>query len=112
MFTYKSIADLSQRVADAAREIAGEKLEEVMLFGSYARGDYDDESDVDYIVVINCPAEELSKYSEQLCYPASRLSLEYGVTVSISVADSGSFIRYKRHLPFYENVEREGIKIT
>ena len=106
------VPDLSKSVAEAIKGIVGDRLRGIVLFGSYARGDYDAESDVDFFVIIDCPAGELSRYSEELCFPASRLSLKYGVSVSISVADLHSFSRYKRHLPFYENIEREGIRIA
>ncbi len=42
---------LLNETAVGLREIFGEKLDSVLLYGSYARGDYDDESDVD---IINC----------------------------------------------------------
>ena len=40
------------------REIFGEKLDSVILYGSYARGDYDEESDVDVMAKLHLTADE------------------------------------------------------
>ena len=94
------------------RAIFGEKLESVILYGSYARGDYDDDSDIDIMVRVICTRDQLENYRHILSDVASGLSLEYNVMVSVSVVDTETFNRYRRHLPYFENVEREGIKIA
>jgi predicted nucleotidyltransferase len=43
---------LSQDVKQALTELDGDRLDRVVLFGSYARGDFHNESDVDYLVVL------------------------------------------------------------
>ena len=43
---------LSQEVKQALTELYGERLDRVILYGSYARGDFHAESDVDYLVVL------------------------------------------------------------
>lgn len=103
---------VSERLASAAKELLREKLDGVVLYGSYARGDFDKESDVDILVRINCDKTQLSYFRDLFCPTASRLSLDYGVTVSVAVADRDSFNRYKTVLPFYRNIEREGIAIA
>ena len=107
---------LARQIADAvaaeAKRVLEGKLEAVILYGSYARGDFDAESDIDIMVRIACAKEELRNYRYRFVPIASALSLEYGVTVSVTTVDAGTFYRYHRHLPYYENVEREGIKIA
>jgi tRNA nucleotidyltransferase (CCA-adding enzyme) len=38
---------------ERVRPVFGDKLKKVVLFGSYARGDYDAESDVDVMLMVN-----------------------------------------------------------
>jgi predicted nucleotidyltransferase len=63
------------------RTLYGERLKGLYLFGSYARGEADEDSDVDVLIVLDRVdryAEELDRTSELV----SRVSVEYGVSVS------------------------------
>jgi predicted nucleotidyltransferase len=37
----------------ALQGLYGDRLQEVVLYGSYARGDYDEESDIDLMIILN-----------------------------------------------------------
>ena len=82
-----------------------------MLYGSYARGDYDSESDIDVMVLVNIPKEELSTYRREVSDLSSDIDLEYNVFLSITLQDTETFNQYKTVLPFYMNVLKEGISI-
>lgn len=112
MCTKNQLHIITQKVADEAKVRLGAKLETVVLYGSYARGDYDDDSDIDIMVRVICTRDQLENYRHILSDVASGLSLEYNVMVSVSVVDTETFHRYRRHLPYFENVEREGIRIA
>ena len=112
MCTKNQLHIITRKVADEAKDRLGAKLEAVVLYGSYARGDYDDDSDIDIMVRVICTRDQLENYRHILADVASSLSLEYNVMVSVSVVDTETFNRYRRHLPYFENVEREGIKIA
>jgi len=46
MCSQSILNEITNKVVRAARECLGDKLDRVILYGSYARGDYDDESDI------------------------------------------------------------------
>jgi uncharacterized protein len=98
----KLLAELKQGLAN----LYGEHLKAVYLFGSYARGDYDESSDVDVMIVLDtyeCYWEELVR-SAQL---ASELSLEYGVTISRTIMTEEQWQR--ADMPLLRNVRVEGV---
>lgn len=103
---------LLESLAKQAKDVAGAQFDEAILYGSYARGDFDDESDIDVFIKINCNEEELRTLKKKFVSVASRLSLEYGVEVSVSLSDSETYQRFKNHLPYFENIEKEGVKIA
>ena len=90
--------------------IYGNRLSDVYLYGSYALGDYDNESDVDILVTANIDTPEHGDYFNKISILSSRLSLKYDLTVSVSVKPQKQFLRYAATLPFYINVLKEGIK--
>ncbi len=112
MCSQEQLAGIAVLLAEETKKILGEKLDAIVLYGSYARGDYDAESDVDIMVRVLCEQDELSFYRKAFNKLAGRLSIENDISIFITLVDSSSFEKYKSHLPFYENVEREGVKIA
>ncbi len=99
-------------VFENAKEIFGTALHSVILFGSYARGDYDDESDIDIMILADVPAEKILTYRDKIDKLCGYLLYEHGIVVSITEKDISTFYRYVDILPFYQNIQKEGVKIA
>lgn len=94
------------KLKNGLTELYGPRLIAVYLFGSYARGDYDESSDLDVMIVLDAYDsywDELVR-SEEL---ASNLSLEYDVTVSRTIMTEEQW--EKGDLPVLRNVRAEGV---
>lgn len=86
----------------------GDKLYRVELFGSHARGDAGDDSDVDILVVLKGPVrpyDEIEKTGEIV----SRISLKYDCVISCVFMDVERFIT--RNGPLLRNIRREGVAV-
>lgn len=83
---------------------------EAYLYGSYARGDYHSESDVDILLTVDRAPEELASYRKIIARISSELSLKYDVTVSVTIKSREQFRKYADVLPYYKNVLAEGIR--
>ena len=89
-------------------KLYGEKLIEIRLYGSRARGDHEKDSDVDLLVILKDFSdfwEEFKKISEY----ASTISLEFDIVISaIPICES----EWKaRNTPLILNARREGMAI-
>jgi predicted nucleotidyltransferase len=86
-----------------------DKLKSVILFGSYARGDYDDESDVDILILVDTDVRALADFRSIFARFGTELSLENGVLVSFVLQDKSMFDYWKDAIPFYKNILEEGV---
>lgn len=84
------------------------EIKDAYLYGSYARGDYHGESDVDILLTVD--TNDVAPLRKAAAGVSSGLSLEHGVTVSVSLKPAELFHRYGSSLPFYQAVIREGIR--
>ena len=79
---------------------------------TYARGDYDDESDIDIMVIVNKERAELSQFERGFSDFTFDLALEYKTLPSVFLQDKTTYERYKGTYPFFKNVEREGVDLV
>jgi len=105
------ITAVTQKVLSAAKDTLGDRLDKVILFGSYARGDFDNESDVDIFVLADIPHEEANRWSDSIDNRLSDLWLEYDLLVCIHLTSKVMFDRYYQVMPYYQNVIKEGVEL-
>ena len=86
------------------------KIADAYLYGSYARGDFHDESDVDILLTVDVEPEELPAYRKAAFIVSGELSLKHDVLVSVTVKPLRQFRQYENVLPYYQNVIKEGIR--
>ena len=110
MLNTQKLNEIVGTIAKEAKNILGDSLERVILYGSYARRDSNNESDVDVLLLTNLPACNLRLYRTKINRLASRLSLNYDTLVSVTLKDTETFYRYQNDIPFYSNVMREGVE--
>lgn len=112
MCTKNQLSELLQTVAEKSKEIFGDDLHSVILYGSYARGHYDDESDIDIMILADVSDSELRSFRSQIDSLCGTLLYDYGVVVSITERDTETYYRYADILPFYRNIQQEGVRIA
>lgn len=100
------------KIAETAKNTFGSKFDTALLYGSYARGDYNKESDIDIMILAKVPREDLYKYKKAFTFLTSELGLEYDVVITVSLKDCETFYKYVNAVPFYGNVMKEGIPIV
>lgn len=101
---------LTQYLAEI-QKIYGTHLKSVILYGSYARGDYTEDSDVDIMILVDLPEDEMDAYADQL----SEVGFEYNVAHDIwmmpVVKNLQHFKKWVSTYPFYSNVQKEGVTL-
>lgn len=92
--------------------VYGDKLVKVVLYGSYARGDFDSESDIDVAGIVKNNRLDTQKSEKLLWNLTNDIDLEYNVVTSPVAIPYDEYEKYLKTMPYYENIEKEGIEIV
>jgi predicted nucleotidyltransferase len=100
------IRKLMKELKEGLIRIYGDQLKAVYLYGSYARGDYRQGSDVDVMVLLKDFKDYWKEYMRSSDY-VSDISLKYDVTVSYILIKE---VQWKEaDKPVLRNIRREGL---
>ena len=93
----------------AIRKIHGTHLKRVILYGSYARGDFNIDSDVDIMLLVDLPEDKLSQFSDDLSELDFDFNVDHDIWFMPVVKNIDHFNYWRQAYPFYSNVTREGV---
>ena len=80
----------------------------LILYGSYARGDYREDSDIDLLVLLDKDKVTLED-RRQIRSPVNRIEWDTGKLISLFFYPKKAWETPQMVTEFYENVNREGI---
>ncbi len=92
-------------------KVYGKHLNSVILYGSYARGDYNENSDIDIMLLLDISDEEIKKYRHMLSEITFDYNMRYDVDIKPLAKNKEHFERWIPAYPFYANVNKEGVKL-
>ena len=99
--------DISPQFISEMIKIYGKKMNKIILFGSVARGDQTETSDVDIAVIFQSEPQK-DEYDRYLDF-ITQFELEHNKVISVVRIDMERYQEWKDVLPFYRNIENEGI---
>jgi len=109
--TSAAIQEIVNNYTTEAKRLFGPSLKAMILYGSCAREDYDDESDIDLLVLLDVTPEMLPEARSKMRLIADKLELQYDAVLSAVFQSYDIFNEYKEASGYYKNVEKEGIFI-
>lgn len=103
-------SDLNKKLCEMC-EVIGEiytnNIDQIVLYGSYARGQETNESDIDMAIVLK--SNQTDQQYNQMTDVVVDYELDLGITLSIISIEQNEFEKWKKILPFYKNLVKEGI---
>lgn len=103
--------NLISEYVTAVKKIYGQHLKQVILYGSYARGDYTKDSDVDIMLLVDLNETELDRFSDALSELGFDYNIEHDIWMMPIVKNKKTFLHWSDVYPFYKNVKTEGISL-
>lgn len=90
------------------KELLGKDLVEIVLYGSCARGDYTEDSDIDIAVMTRCGRAEAKKYGDGLDRISTELAMKYLVVTNFVCLPYKEFLEKKSWYGYFYNIDKEG----
>lgn len=103
--------NICKESASYAKRVMKEDLEGVVLYGSCARGDNNEDSDVDIALLTQCNRISSEKYIDQLAECSASLMMKYNEIVNFVCLPLNEFQEKREWYPFFKNIWEEGILI-
>lgn len=107
----KYLLDILQDVKNEIRRLFGDKLRGLILYGSYARDEQYPESDIDIMILVDDNEDGLRNYRYLIADIMGELTIKYGKLISLSEVTYNRYIDFLEVLPFYKNINEDGIEI-
>ena len=105
----QTIHTLLTQYLSEVQKIYGAHLKSVILYGSYARGDYTSDSDVDIMLLVDLEPTEIDAYSDALSELGYEYNVNYDIWMMPVVKNIHHFKQWAAAYPFYTNVQKEGV---
>ena len=105
---FKIIIEQMKKIYEKA---FGENLVRIFLYGSYARGDNSEDSDIDIVAIVKGNRLLLQDKLRTVWDLSADIGLEHDTVVSPTVIPYDEFEEYKEVLPYYRNIAKEGLRI-
>ncbi|VVB87157.1 Nucleotidyltransferase domain protein [uncultured archaeon] len=103
---HKNIKPIIEEFKIALQKLYGKKLKKIILYGSWARGDAKEQSDIDLVVLLESevnPGREIDRMIDII----TDIQLKHNVLISVYPVSENKYTTVRS--PLLINIHREGI---
>lgn len=105
------IENIKKEVPDMIRGFMEKDLVKMILYGSCARGDFKDYSDVDIALLTRGDRTDSWIYNDKIDEVATKLALKYFAVVNFVLLPYQEFEEKKSWYGYFKSIDKEGIKL-
>ncbi|MBR5624638.1 nucleotidyltransferase domain-containing protein [bacterium] len=107
----KRVEKILNEYVDVVKNIYKEHIQQIILYGSYARGDYRDDSDIDIMILLDIPDMKIKDYRHTLSNYTYDFNIDNDVDIKPIAKNEAHFNKWAVNYPFYNNIRNEGIRL-
>ena len=107
----QNISSILKRYVDDLHQLYGNYLKAVILYGSYARGDFNKDSDIDIMILVELSEADIKAKGHALSDLTFDYNFEYDLEIMPIVKNQSHFEKWLRAYPFYNAIKREGVEL-
>ena len=105
------IHNIVYQFSQELKKIIGKNLSKIIVYGSYARGDYNCNSDVDIMILVKMSNSDIKKIENQVYDLAFEIEMNTGIDISPIIKNESEYEYWLDTLPFYKNISDEGVVV-
>ncbi len=107
----EDIKSIIEQFIQGVSQILGNRLKKIILYGSYARGDFNNSSDIDIMILTDLYDDEIEEYKDKIWDYAYDIEWDNNFDIELSplVRNIEKYNKRIDVVPFYHNVQREGV---
>lgn len=106
-----NLSVLLEGYREAIVKILGDQLNRIILYGSYARGDFKQGSDLDIMILADVRPEDIGSYADKVYDITYDFEMQYGMEINPSVQSMQIYEQWKKVSPFFMNIEKDGVAV-
>ena len=110
----KIVENAIQEFVNKVNELLGNRVKRIILYGSYARGDFNEKSDIDIMILTDLTDNEIVEYRDNISNIAYDIEWNNNFDIYLSplLKNLDKFNYWLEALPFYMNVQKEGVILS
>lgn len=110
----ENINKVIDKFVKGVNEILGDRVKKIILYGSYARGDYNEGSDIDIMILTDLADERIEEYETKVWDFAYDLEYDSNFTIHLSpsIKNIDKYNTRISFMPFYKNVQKDGVVLN
>lgn len=103
--------ELTRQIVTTYEDAYGDDISCIYLYGSYARGDYTELSDIDFVAIVHGDRQILQDKLYEVWDRSSDIGSTFDIIISPTVIPYDEFETYRDTLPYYQNIIKEGLQV-
>ena len=109
-----NIKDIIHEFTIQVNKLLSSRIKKIILYGSYARGDFNENSDIDIMILTDLTDEEIIEYRDKVSDIAFDIEFnnKFDIMLSPLIKNIDKFNYWLQALPFYMNVQKEGVVLV
>ena len=104
-----SVQMILSKYVNELEKIYGTYLKSVILYGSYARGDFNEDSDIDIMILLDLDDMLIKKYRHELSGMTYDFNMNYDVDIKPTIKNKEHFEQWVDVYPFYKSIKKDGV---
>ena len=111
MLTKQQLEVILEKLIKIYKSVYEENIQRIILYGSYARGDYKADSDIDIMILLDLSDMDIKQYRHELSGETYDFNMDYDLDIKPIAKSQQHFQKWVDVYPFYANVKKEGVKL-